>query len=117
MTTQHEKDKTTFEAWRILPHKNGYSVEDAFLAGLSLAREHHAQALKDENAKLRNRIKKLIHVLEDIENPIAALSRDLPKGCSLNGWMAVQIANDAQTYKRMAREAIDAAMQADKENI
>lgn len=51
-------------------------------------------------------IESLRQALRDIADPIAAWQRDLQPGYTLDGGMCVHMANDPETYKRMAREAL-----------
>lgn len=49
---------------------------------------------------------KLLQALRDIADPIAAYERDLPPGYTLDGAACVRMADNPETYRRMAREAI-----------
>lgn len=49
---------------------------------------------------------KLLQALRDIADPIAAWERDLPPGYTLDGAACVRMADNPETYRRMAREAI-----------
>lgn len=51
---------------------------------------------------------KLLQALRDIADPIAAYERDLPPGYTLDGAACVRMADNPETYRRMAREAIAA---------
>ena len=51
-------------------------------------------------------VERLRQALRDIADPIAAWQRDLQPGYTLDGGMCVHMANDPETYKRMAREAL-----------
>jgi hypothetical protein len=53
-------------------------------------------------------IERLRQALRDIAEPIAAWQRNLQPGYSLDGRMCVDMANDPETYRRMAREALRA---------
>jgi hypothetical protein len=53
-------------------------------------------------------VERLRQALRDIADPIAAWQRDLQPGYTLDGGMCVHMANDPETYKRMAREALRA---------
>jgi len=53
-------------------------------------------------------VERLRQALRDIADPIAAWERDLQPGYTLDGGMCVHMANDPETYKRMAREALRA---------
>lgn len=53
-------------------------------------------------------LERLRQALRDIADPIAAWQRDLQPGYTLDGAMCVHMANDPETYKRMAREALRA---------
>jgi len=44
--------------------------------------------------------------LRDILNPIAAMQRDLPKNCSIDGHAAIRAADNPQHYKDIAMKAI-----------
>jgi len=52
------------------------------------------------------KLKIAIQALEDIENPILKMQRELPKGCQLDGHMAWMLSDDHNFLKREAREAI-----------
>ena len=52
------------------------------------------------------KLKIAIQALEDIEDPIGKMQRELPKGCTLDGHMACMMADDHNFLKREAREAI-----------
>lgn len=54
-----------------------------------------------ETARLRQ-------ALEDVANPVAMWERSLPEGCVLNGAMVAQMANDPETYRRIANAALEA---------
>ena len=47
-------------------------------------------------------VERLRQALRDIADPIAAWQRDLQPGYTLDGGMCVHMANDPETYKRMA---------------
>jgi len=51
-------------------------------------------------------LERLRQALRDIADPIAAWQRDLRPGYTLDGGMCVRMANDPETYRRMAREAL-----------
>ena len=51
-------------------------------------------------------IARLNQALSDIANPFDLWKRELKEGDRLNGAMCVHMANDPETYKRMAREAL-----------
>lgn len=53
-------------------------------------------------------IRVLREALQDIIDPIAAWKRDLKDGYTLNGAMCVQMANDPETYRNIARKALEA---------
>lgn len=53
-------------------------------------------------------VARLRQALRDIADPISAWQRDLEEGYTLDGAMCVHLANDPETYKRMAREALKA---------
>ena len=57
---------------------------------------------------LQREVAALRQALRDIADPIAAWQRDLQPGYKLDGWMCAHMANDPETYKRMAREALRA---------
>ena len=59
------------------------------------------EALQAENERLRQ-------ALRDIADPIAAWQRDLKEGYKLDGAACVRMADDPETYRRMAREALRA---------
>ena len=54
------------------------------------------------------RVRVLREALQDIIDPIAAWKRDLKDGYTLNGAMCVQMANDPETYRNIARKALEA---------
>ena len=66
---------------------------------------HTAHALMRHAADV---VERLRQALRDIADPIAAWQRDLQPGYTLDGGMCVHMANDPETYKRMAREALKA---------
>jgi hypothetical protein len=45
--------------------------------------------------------------LRDILDPIGAMRRDLPEGYRLDGAAAVRAADNPQTYKDIARKALE----------
>lgn len=50
----------------------------------------------------------LIQALKDITDPISAMQREVPEGSTLNGAMAVHMADSPQWYKNRAQRALDA---------
>lgn len=56
--------------------------------------------LVEEVARLRQ-------ALRDIADPIPAWQRDLQDGYTLDGAECVRMADDPETYRRMAREALN----------
>lgn len=74
------------------------SMNDVWRAALSEMPEPVA-ADAAEVARLRQ-------ALRDIADPIAAWQRDLQDGYTLDGGMCLHMANDPETYRRMAREAL-----------
>lgn len=69
------------------------------IVGQLLKRISKADQLQAENAALRQ-------ALRDIADPVSAWRRDLRPGYTLDGAMCVQMRNDPETYKRLAREAL-----------
>ena len=53
-------------------------------------------------------VERLRQALRDIADPIAAWQRDLEEGYTLDGAACVRMADDPETYRRMAREALKA---------
>lgn len=53
---------------------------------------------------------RLLQALQDIADPIAAWRRDLKEGERLDGQAALYMASKAETYQRMAREALMSPM-------
>ena len=63
--------------------------------------------IKAANLELAQaRVAELEAALRDITDPIEAMRRNLQEGYTLNGAMCVHMANDPETYRRMAREAL-----------
>jgi hypothetical protein len=75
------------------------SMNDVWRAALAELPEHAATDMGAEVERLRQ-------ALRDIADPISAWQRDLQPGYELDGGMCVHMANDPETYKRMAREAL-----------
>lgn len=74
------------------------------LADSSQAIEAHAEV-----ERLRAERDALRQALADIADPISAWQRDLKEDERLEGMMAVRLARDPETYKRMARNALAAS--------
>lgn len=53
-------------------------------------------------------VARLRQALRDIADPIPAWQRDLEEGYELDGAACVRMADDPETYRRMAREALKA---------
>lgn len=53
-------------------------------------------------------VARLKQALRDIADPITAWQRDLQDGYTLDGAACVRMADDPETYRRMAREALRA---------
>lgn len=53
-------------------------------------------------------IKRLRQALHDIADPFAKWHRELEAGSRLSGAMCIHLANDPETYRRMARDALGA---------
>ena len=64
--------------------------------------------LPEPPANTGSELERLRQALRDIADPISAWRRDLQPGYTLDGAMCVHMANDPETYKRMAREALKA---------
>lgn len=64
-------------------------------------------ALRAENATFKK-------ALNGMLKPIQTMQDELEAGYKLNGAMAVQLADSAQWYKDRAKEAIDAAIDAER---
>lgn len=60
----------------------------------------------DEAEALLAEVEKLRLALADIADPISAWRRDLKDDERLDGAMAVHLANDPETYRSMARDAL-----------
>ncbi|MEY5098924.1 MAG: hypothetical protein RJA36_1643 [Pseudomonadota bacterium] len=76
------------------------SMNDVWRAALS--------ELPEPGAEDAAEVARLKQALRDIADPISAWQRDLQPGYTLDGAMCVHMANDPETYKRMAREALKA---------
>ena len=61
-----------------------------------------------EIEELRCEVARLRQALSDIADPFAAWQRNLKQGEQLNSVMCVVLANEPETYKRRAREALSA---------
>ena len=52
------------------------------------------------------KLKIAVEALHNIENPILEMQKSLPEGAILNGGMAVQLSQDHNYLKKIAREAL-----------
>lgn len=89
----------------------GDQYAGAFWLPLVLADEAHTYGNAREAAGYARGLKeadKLLQALRDIADPIAAYERDLPPGYKLDGAACVRMADNPETYRSMAREAIAA---------
>ena len=59
----------------------------------------------DNRRLLRDRLQQ---ALKDIADPVAAWQRDLKEGERLDGAAAIYMPDNAETYRRMARKALEA---------
>ena len=67
---------------------------------LCTAAADRIEALEAQNKVLRD-------ALTDIENPIAAMQRDVPEGYSFNGAIALSIIERPEHYMSIARKALE----------
>lgn len=58
------------------------------------------------NMNAEEKLKIAIQALEDIENPLLKMEREMPQGCRLDGHMACMMAEDHNFLKREARDAL-----------
>ena len=78
---------------------------DALYAGQPI---HNSLDPCSNCAEQAKRIRMLLQALQDITDPIGKMRRNLQEGYTLNGAACVHMANDPDTYRRMAREALEA---------
>ena len=86
----------------------GKAIEHDRSADVARTWREALAALPEPTADASAEVERLRQALRDIADPIAAWQRDLQPGYTLDGGMCVHMANDPETYKRMAREALRA---------
>lgn len=63
---------------------------------------------QSENAELKNENERLREALKRIHNPISVMRKDAEEtGGQLNGWIAIQLSNDANYLKSIAYSALN----------
>lgn len=63
--------------------------------------------MSDQHTAETNLVERYRQALEDILNPVGAMKRDLPNGYKLDGHAAVRAGANPETYKDIARKALE----------